>query len=142
MDALSEALTFGLIFGFGKSGISGQYDLGGLFMIPWLVSALVMTSAAEAESVLELSYEPKFCVTTPCPQFRVLSVVKGEVPKSQAADLMNLDPAKSSMSAFRTVRVTGIVKEVDGVAQITVLEWEAVVKEILDKPVKTQERVR
>lgn len=111
-------------------------------MIPWLVSALVMTSAAEAESVLELSYEPKFCVTTPCPQFRVLSVVKGEVPKSQAADLMNLDPAKSSMSAFRTVRVTGIVKEVDGVAQITVLEWEAVVKEILDKPVKTQERVR
>jgi hypothetical protein len=98
-------------------------------MHSWLLSLLTLASDGGAEVVLELAYEPKFCVTTPCPQFRILSAIKGEMPRQVAADLVNLDPAKSALSAFRHVRVTGSVAEVEGVTQIKVSQWEVVVRE-------------
>ena len=90
---------------------------------------LSLIAGDDSQVVLELSYEPKYCVTIPCPQFRILSAIKGEMPKQVAADLINLDPSKSAISAFRKIRVTGTVSEIDGVTQIKVSEWEAVVRE-------------
>jgi hypothetical protein len=102
-------------------------------MVSLLFSLLTLSSDGGGEVVLELAYEPKHCVTTPCPQFRILSAIKGEMPRQVAADLVNLDPAKSALSAFRQVRVTGTYVELEGVTQIKVSRWEVMVRENLEE---------
>lgn len=86
---------------------------------------------------LEVRYEPKTCIQSPCPQFKVLKIDQ-EAMDNVGADIINLDPKKSSISAFRTVVVKGQwrwandpldpSKKRDYI-EIKYSEWSAVVSE-------------
>lgn len=85
----------------------------------------------------ELAHEPKQCITTPCPQFRVVKM-NGKPVSGIGADIDRKDFEKSAMANFKTFFAKGSFthsKENPGYIEIQVEEWRATVKETFsDKP--------
>jgi hypothetical protein len=100
------------------------------FVVTFVFFCLGLLKAEEEfKGTVELSHEPKNCVTTPCPQYRVLSI-DGEKPTEPlGADLVNFDSRESSVSAFKKFYVKGTWKKTDRYLEITVSEWFVTLRE-------------
>ncbi len=116
------------------------------FLIIWGVLLGLNFKAIRAEETigkgsLEVVHKPIVCVTTPCPQYKVLKI-NGVVPDHPlGADLVNFDSTKSAVRQFKTFTVVGEWKAQDNYLEVTVSEWKVTLSETLDVPAKKTESV-
>ncbi len=63
-----------------------------MMVVAFLTSLfLVATDEVRESGAMEVVYEPVFCVTTPCPQFKIIEI-NGDKPKeNMGADISDLD---------------------------------------------------
>lgn len=106
-----------------------------IFLMALALLGIDSSPVDRGEGVLEVLFEPRICVKSPCPQFKV-STVNGSSVDGLSADIVNLDTTKSAVGAFRKVRVKATWKwaEVNGapskdLIEVRFSEWEVLVKE-------------
>jgi hypothetical protein len=105
-----------------------------VFLLSLLIPFMSFADEVDIESgsgLIKLEYEPKSCLITPCPQFKVMSI-NGQGMAALGADLINLDPNKSALSSFRKIIVKGKWQQkAENYIEIQVIEWNAIIKEEL-----------
>ena len=74
---------------------------------------LLMNLASEGQGWVDFIFEPKHCVTDPCPQFRMVAVDQKPVKEVGANVRFFQGQRPSSLKAFDKIRIEGKWKESD-----------------------------
>jgi hypothetical protein len=117
----------------GVGGLGMKYILS-IFMVWVFQGGLFAQNAdipASGKGTFELRWEPKMCITTPCPQFAVVKFNDKKI-EGIGADIDRKDFEKSAMSNFKTFFVKGTYDrdaEHPEAINIHVLKWFGIVKE-------------
>lgn len=111
-----------------------------------LLGAMMGLSLARASAVeptegsgaLEVIYEPKQCITDPCPQYKVIAMNGEAVKNPMGADLLNIEDKKIPVD--RAALVMGTWVREDQYLKVTVKEWILHVREKVEPKKETPEK--